>query len=136
MEGSAAPTLQNSNLVHRSDFQCGTDDQTEGDRLTNPTVAVPYEEFDRERIHLDEDEVDLMLELPLSISTSPGGSEAEATKPMLLPETPSPHRDLMEVDRLQGQSSDGGYTIPSVYRLVCPTPVLEVAVPRHQSLTI
>lgn len=92
--------------VHRSDFH--SDTSSEAEDMTIPTISVPWEKFAHERLHHDEDEIDLVLELPVSTVAIPGTPESEATMPALpLPAVPSPHRDLMEVDQLQEQSADG-----------------------------
>ncbi len=76
----------------------------ESEAFSNPFISPPYEKFGYERLHHDEDEVDLVLELPLINGTSPGSKVNHS--PLLLT-TLSPHPDLMEADQLREQSSEG-----------------------------
>ena len=68
------------------------------------TTSFPYEHFEQESIvRLEDGELDLVLELPIS---SPENLLSEEAVPVL-PDIPSPHKDVLEEGKLQEQSSEG-----------------------------
>lgn len=85
-----------------------SDESPQSVRDEVPTVP-PFEQYAAEVLEFGDTDVDPILEIPLSSPENPLSDAAEGA----LPTVPSPHKDVMEEDKL-GKTKEG-----LIHALIC-----------------